>query len=421
MLVGFDVMVQKKPYGGPVSYKNGSSILSQQERERAVMLRAVILIHLGLIFQLGRAEYTFHVDNVTENQFYYRSKATLEEILGCDEHDVVFTEVDRPEGCEFIREFDPFHSLAGAVHTAYAGHLPLVLSPDHVWVTILQGVSIHNSQVLPDLQCYDQEDVSDAGSVACETWNGVASRVQFGLDAKLPTEVTIPFLPFSTTSGAAYMASMTALATPYDDNRCYDTKTYCGIPNITLSGTIRDWELLQQKAESLLSKCTLDWWLCALKPVLAEFVKAARGQEDVSFWRNIYRFQPDQPQDGSGCWEASGWITTLYPYITQRVKGSYIRNEHLSSICNSTGFQWSVKPVDKNDECPDVPMLPSINTQDFPSGLTSIKVECQANGDRLLMVGGFIGKCSQNDTHAMTPVLGWFVANDSNGDGKMSA
>ena len=383
------------------------------------MSRAIILIHLGLVFLLGRADRTFHVDDVTENQFYYRSKATLEEILDCNEQDVVFTETDRPEGCEYIREFDPFHSLAGAVHTAYAGHLPLILSPDHIWVTILQGVGIHNSQ--SGQQCYDQESLSDAGSVVCDSWNSVASSVQFGLDAKLPVEVTIPFLPFSTTSGAANMAAMTALATPYEDNRCYDTKTYCGIPNITLSGTPQDWELLQKKVESLLSNCSLDWWLCALTPVLAEFVSASKGQEDVSFWRNIYRFKPDQPQEGSGCWEASGWITTLYPYITQRTKGLYHRNEHLSSICNSTGFQWSVEPTDKSDVCPDVPKLPSINTQDFPSGLTSIKVECKANGDRLLVVGGFVGKCSQNDTHAMTPVLGWFVANESNSDGKMSA
>lgn len=390
-------------------------------KQESSMLKAAILIHLGLLLQLGRANYTFSVDNVTENRFYYLSKATLEDVLSWDEHEVVFNETDRPEECDFIREFDPFHSLAGSVHTAYAAHLPLVLSPDHVWVTILQGISIHNSLVLPDLQCYDQADVSDAGTVACDSWTDVASSVLFGLDTKLPTQVTLPFLPFSTTSGAASMAAMTALASPYEDNLVYDTQTYCGIPKITLQGTVQDWTLLLKKAESLLSNCSLDWWLCALRPTLVEFVKAAQGQEDVSFWRNIYRFQPGKPQDGSGCWDASGWIITLYPYITQGTKGLYHKNNHLVNICENESFQWSVSPMNEDDQCPEIPELPSINTHDFPSGLSHLQLTCQSNGDRLLVVGGFIGKCCQNVTHAVRPVLGWFIANDSNGDGKLSA
>ena len=387
--------------------------------KKADMLRAAILVYFGLILQLGGADYTFGVDNVTENQYYYLRKTTLENILLSDEHEVVFTEADHPEGCEFINEFDPFHSLAGAVHTAYAGHLPLVLSPDHIWVTILQGVSIHNSLVLPDLQCYDQADVSDAGEVVCDSWSDVASGVLFSLDSKLPVQVTLPNLPFTTTSAAATIAARTALASPYEDNLKYDTKTYCGIPKITLLGTAQDWEQLLQKTESLLSRCNLNWWLCALRTTLAEFVKAARGQEDVSFWRNIYRFRPDEPQAGSGCWEASGWIMTFYPYITQGTKGRYHQNDNLFKVCNES-FQWSVAPVNKADQCPKIPELPSINTQDFPSGLTRVQVTCQSSGERLLVVAGFVGKCSQNDTKAVAPVLGWFVANDSKGDGEMS-
>ena len=422
--MAFDVTSHdtRKPKNGHWSRIKMSAgyLLSAKQQRTTAMVKAAILIHLALLLQLGRAQYTFRVDNVTENRYYHLSKTTLEDILRGDEHEVVFVDADHPEECEFISEFDPFHSLAGAVHTAYAAHLPLVLSPDHVWVTILQGVSIHNSLVLPDLQCYDQADVSDAGTVVCDSWNDVASRVQFGLDPKLPTQVTVPSLPFSTTSGAANMAAMTALASPYEDNVNYDTKTYCGIPKVTLLGTVQDWELLLQKAESLLSNCSLSWWFCALRPVLEEFVKAAKGQEDVSFWRNIYRFQPDEPQDGRGCWDASGWIITLYPYITQGTKGLYRENNHLSNICKNESIWWSVAPVNENDQCPKIPELPSINTQDFPSGLSHVQLTCQSNEDRLLLVGGFLGKCCHNDTHAVRPVLGWYIANDSNGDGKMS-
>ena len=35
------------------------------------------------------------------------------------------------------------HPFLGAVHTAFAEHRPLVLSPDVVWLTILAGVTQH--------------------------------------------------------------------------------------------------------------------------------------------------------------------------------------------------------------------------------------------------------------------------------------
>jgi len=38
-------------------------------------------------------------------------------------------------------EGSKIHPLLGAVHVAFAEHRPLVLSPDALWLTILQGVA----------------------------------------------------------------------------------------------------------------------------------------------------------------------------------------------------------------------------------------------------------------------------------------
>src|SRR6476620_101863 len=35
------------------------------------------------------------------------------------------------------------HPLLGAVHLAFAQHRPLVLTPDAIWLTIVQGVAQH--------------------------------------------------------------------------------------------------------------------------------------------------------------------------------------------------------------------------------------------------------------------------------------
>jgi hypothetical protein len=35
------------------------------------------------------------------------------------------------------------HPFIGAVHTAFANHYPLTISPDHIWMCITQGLSNH--------------------------------------------------------------------------------------------------------------------------------------------------------------------------------------------------------------------------------------------------------------------------------------
>ncbi|HWZ89561.1 MAG TPA: DUF4419 domain-containing protein, partial [Polyangiaceae bacterium] len=37
----------------------------------------------------------------------------------------------------------PHHGFLAAVHSAFAQHCPLVLSPDDVWLCIAQGIAIH--------------------------------------------------------------------------------------------------------------------------------------------------------------------------------------------------------------------------------------------------------------------------------------
>jgi hypothetical protein len=42
----------------------------------------------------------------------------------------------------FIRS-RPMHGLLMAIHQAYTAHYPLVLSPDHIWICIAQGLARH--------------------------------------------------------------------------------------------------------------------------------------------------------------------------------------------------------------------------------------------------------------------------------------
>ena len=51
----------------------------------------------------------------------------------------------------------------------------------------------------------------------------------------------------------------------------YIVYTECGIPKITLEGTVDDWKKLRDRALGL-AQYDLVWWVEALEPVLDQFV-----------------------------------------------------------------------------------------------------------------------------------------------------
>jgi hypothetical protein len=389
-------------------------IILSFEKERIMLSFAALtslLLQLPVLIHVSRADITFAVDNVTEfsPQFLV---GTIEDVVNyCSKYEVVHSDVDLPEQCLFVKEYeDPFHSLLAAVQKAYADHRPLVLTPDHVWVTVLQGLALHNSQ--PGVQsCYKVSELSDAGTVKCNTWDDIYNAVSSHLVDSSPFPST--FQSFTTTdTKAEKMAGMGAVAEPHEDNTCYNRQMQCGIPRITLQGSPADWDALLSKVENLLDRCDLQWWLCALKPVLTEFTKAARGQVRTEFWRNIYRFRPDEVL-ATGCWFVSGWFMTLYPYITDGSKTKYTRNPQLRFLCqHNASFDWSTKPS-SSSVCPMIDTFPILQTQNFPSGLSEIQFTCSKSGDRMSVVSGFVGYCVGNLSNSVHPVLGWLVTNKS--------
>jgi Domain of unknown function (DUF4419) len=81
----------------------------------------------------------------------------------------------------------------------------------------------------------------------------------------------------------------------------------CGIPRISLAGTVADWKSIRNRA-ALFGEYGLEAWCRALDPVLAEFVAAAEGRVNTDFWRSMFRYH-----SGSGPSVMTGWITVLFP------------------------------------------------------------------------------------------------------------
>jgi hypothetical protein len=135
------------------------------------------------------------------------------------------------------------------------------------------------------------------------------------------------FQPTFTTTGpvekaAAGVVLLDAMKSYFD----YDMMTECGIPAITLEGTLEDWQAVADRAEQF-GSLDLEWWLKPLRAVLQQFVAAARGEIDRPFWRSLYKYQ-----DESGGPVITGWISTLFPYLKDYQTGlATKRNRWLTS------------------------------------------------------------------------------------------
>src|SRR5579885_1546412 len=84
---------------------------------------------------------TFNVDAVATGHMpemgkWFDSKRNLEGLVG------VGMEASSALQTENVITWNT-HNLLATVNTAYDNHLPLVFSPDHIWLLIAQGLSQH--------------------------------------------------------------------------------------------------------------------------------------------------------------------------------------------------------------------------------------------------------------------------------------
>jgi hypothetical protein len=130
----------------------------------------------------------------------------------------------------------------------------------------------------------------------------------------------------------------------------YDMMTECGIPAITLEGTTEDWEAITHRIEQF-GSLDLEWWLEPLRVVLGQFVAAAQGEIDRPFWQSFYKYQ-----DESGGPMITGWISALFPYLTDSRTGlANHRNPYLTLDSQrledfDDGIDQELEDIDIDDE-----------------------------------------------------------------------
>src|SRR5215471_5770183 len=148
------------------------------------------------------------------------------------------------------------HPLIDAVHSAFARHSALTLSPDSIWLAIAQGFSHHiagNAAALRHRlvrhqgRCELTEDVVELTPASFE--NAIAGFSAQIREASDPVLHATLLCDFTTTTPAVRTASEVVLMDSYSSYFEYEMRCICGIPRITVTGTEGDWERIRARVE----------------------------------------------------------------------------------------------------------------------------------------------------------------------------
>ena len=273
--------------------------------------------------------------------------------------------------------------LVGLATTAYNKHHDLVWRPDDVWQAILTQFSFyvtHNSEKLRDkfVDGKRQLEIETFGKLFTVDFGNLAKRM---VDEQIVKNIKDPSIAdwlipkfTTTTENDRIVASVSMMATP--QSYCnYRYCILCGLPSITLLGSIDDWKLLRSKVDRLLEFDTKDGlmkkWLELLTVVLDEFVETKSGVDNMEFWDQICHYM----SGGSGPTYLSGWITTFAVFNKGGKWQGNKRELRVNLGHTVVKINW-----------------PVIDTEDVPSGTITVPVCIDDNGtqyDGHMLAGHF--------------------------------
>lgn len=292
------------------------------------------------------------------------------------------------------------HPLLHAIGLAFADHRPLVLSPDAVWLTITQGVAqhvrLHVEELRPRLVEHSGRarlTVTADGPMPRDpgSWRDLVALLGKQLNATDLFECD-----FSTSTDVERMAGKVTMLDAYSPYFSYWMRFICGIPSITLTGTVEDWQKIRARVDALPGPAS---WQRSLVPITDQFVLAAQGKHDTAFWQRIY-----SPIDAYGGRVVTGWAARFYPYLKD--EGDVAQPNPLLEL-----------PIDQpRDVAPDDQGFyrgPGVGTDAVPATLSRVivNVNDQVTGDnRVVALHAGVVAVAQDDNGALRPIAGWHLA-----------
>ncbi|KAM3132816.1 hypothetical protein pb186bvf_015121 [Paramecium bursaria] len=250
------------------------------------------------------------------------------------------------------------NQFAEAIRLSYQYHVPLILSPDDLWLVISQGFGIHVNMNAEQLrkQFVDFDGKKKltifVQSVQSIVWPKIFKKFSDLIKENVGDSFTINNPIFQAVQEIQLIDSLQCYF-------IYGVACMCGITKVRFLGTLDDWLRLRD-ATLQLAQFDLDWWISKLQPLLDKLIEEYQADKgDKFFWNSIYQIRNGKGS-GSPPQTATGWITLFYPYT--KIQETFTK-QHLQNL-NEIG-----KGKDSG-----------FNPKSIPSGLSNVPIELNDNG-----------------------------------------
>lgn len=294
-----------------------------------------------------------------------------------------------------------YHALMAALHAAFVDHRPFVLSPDMIWLLIVQGFANHVNQNSEEMRSHfvshegkkELRVIRDdfiKGSLE-NPWENVFDEFSTHIKEEIgQSNHKLIVAAFSTTGAIEKAANEIVLMDSMKAYFNYVEETLCGIPEVHLEGSHEDWKLLAKKAENLGSTYGLQWWTDRILPRLETIVSHSNGQGEPAFWRDIYKWN-----QGSGGPYVNGWIVDFIPYVTK------------NQILHKNQILQKNKLFDRQNHFDHF----GISTNMLPTSLSKVPFIWDYYGTDYEMefIAGFTSFTQEENSFAVRPKIGWAV------------
>eukprot|EP00438_Fugacium_kawagutii_P035463 Skav216644 [mRNA] locus=scaffold1255:226827:227936:+ [translate_table: standard] len=296
--------------------------------------------------------------------------------------------------------------LVSTVVLAYNTHHHLVLRPDDFWQAILTQLSFYiqaRAEALRDRIVDFQGKKTLVIRMGGTLFSADFGRFALLMADKIAEHIKDPavaswIIPsFSTTTTNDRIAGSVTLMSTLQAYFEFVCCLCCGIPKVTLLGTLEDWQQLRAKIDRLmdfdLEDKLMTKWHSMLAPVLDRLVSSASGQSEIGFWDRVCHYKGG----GSGPTFLSGWITVFVPFTA---KGQWQGDSRFRG--------WGRVDKDAADPWPD------IDTGKLPVGAVSVPVLVDDNGTQYdtQMIAGQVAHDVCGDGSVLRPRTDWCIAYD---------
>ena len=287
------------------------------------------------------------------------------------------------------------NGFVGTAFEAYSHHRHLVLRPDDVWIAIMvpfaQYVDANAEKMRSQFVSHEgkiQLTAFGSGSITSCDWSSLLKQLCDKVGTYTKDEIKAWVEPdFSTTTDKDRFVGRIMLMSAMKNYFSYKCCLECGLPAVTLEGTLADWQKIRAKVDKLkIYGEVMVKWHSVLAPILDQFVATFSGKPDVDFWQRICHYEGG----GSGPRYLSGWILAFVPFIERYGrKDSYYLNDY--NIIASTNVYGK------------------LDTTDIPSCTVEVNVKVNDNGveyDTILYAGAIVSSYNE-ETNQIKPSIDW--------------